>query len=127
MKVWHDDIRPAPDGWTWARTNNDAKRLLLEHNVECISLDHDMGLDQLDPESPEAHTWRGFSEDNGMRLVEWMVDNQLVPDEVIIHSWNIRGAKRMYMHLNEHGYACEYEAYTPVGNKTESPTPTRRS
>jgi hypothetical protein len=113
VRVWHDDVRPPPDGWLWVRTNEDARKILKTGNVQEISLDHDMGLDQLEP-SVEHHDMRGRSEDNGMRLVEWMVANALVPESVVIHSWNLAGARSMYLHLNQHGYGCVFEAYTPV-------------
>ena len=116
MKLWHDDVRRPPDGWTWVRTNNEAKEQLQTGNVDTISLDHDMGFHNLDPDNlgPYDHvTLRGTSDDNGMRLVEWMVENEIVPKTVLIHSWNTDGAKRMYLYLNEHGYDCTYEAYTP--------------
>ena len=121
VKVWHDDLRPPPDGWLWVRTNDDARKILATGNVTEISLDHDLGLEHLDPDiaardeaSGYAHYVRGFSEDNGMRLVEWMVENKLVPKHVVIHSWNLAGARSMYLHLNMHGYGCMFEAYTPV-------------
>lgn len=43
MKLWHDDVRPNPEGWVWARTNNEAKRILETESVDEISLDHDLG------------------------------------------------------------------------------------
>lgn len=43
MKVWLDDERPPPHGWTWSRTASDAIYLLDNHNVTYISLDHDLG------------------------------------------------------------------------------------
>lgn len=119
MNLWHDDLRLPPDGWVWARTNDDAKKMLKTGAVEAISLDHDMGLHEVDPAIAERDDQSGYThyvghaEDNGLRLVEWMVENQLVPPVVTIHSWNVDGAKRMYLHLNEHGYDCVYEAFSP--------------
>lgn len=43
MRLWHDDVRPAPPGWVWARTNEEAKHHLLTDKVKEASLDHDMG------------------------------------------------------------------------------------
>lgn len=161
MKLWVDDIRPAPDDtWVWARTNDVARSILtiarnsagteVENLMTEVSLDHDMGLHDLDPNSdselctscmkpaPEGLEWcqtpqcntdlrdsnnrvpadmiqnyRGFDADNGLKLVEWMIENNVVPPKVTIHSWNVPGAKRMYSLLNQHGYDCEYAAYTP--------------
>lgn len=38
MKLWIDDIRPAPDGYEWCKSVNDAKRKIigLERQIELI-------------------------------------------------------------------------------------------
>lgn len=45
MKLWVDDVRPAPDGWAWAKTSKDAIAWLKcwWNEVDIISLDHDLG------------------------------------------------------------------------------------
>ena len=43
MRVYLDDIREAPEGWTRARTAEEAIALLETGEVEEISLDHDLG------------------------------------------------------------------------------------
>jgi len=43
MRVWLDDLRPAPDGWVWAQTAVEAYTFLIAGNVTEISLDHDLG------------------------------------------------------------------------------------
>ncbi len=49
MKLWIDDIRPAPEGWTWEKTSHDAIRrfLIVDPNdrVTEVSFDHDLGGD----------------------------------------------------------------------------------
>jgi hypothetical protein len=45
MKVFLDDERTAPDGWTQARWPEDAIALLKTGAVTEISLDHDLGDD----------------------------------------------------------------------------------
>ncbi len=42
MKVFLDDIRPAPDGWVLARWPEDVIELMKSGEVEEISLDHDL-------------------------------------------------------------------------------------
>lgn len=46
MKLWVDDIRPAPEGWTHAYTAPGARAYLSTGRVEEISLDHDLGQDE---------------------------------------------------------------------------------
>lgn len=48
MKIWVDDVRPAPDGYVWYKTVNAAK-WAIEYGEKCgvpielIDLDHDAG------------------------------------------------------------------------------------
>lgn len=42
MKLFIDDIRPAPKGWYLARTVTEAIRLIDLYEWEAISLDHDI-------------------------------------------------------------------------------------
>lgn len=44
MKLWVDDIRPAPEGWTRARSVTEAIRILATMAVEEVSLDHDISM-----------------------------------------------------------------------------------
>jgi hypothetical protein len=55
MKLWVDDLRKPPRGWTWVRSVNGAKDIILEYSeklnfdmeledqIEIISIDHDAG------------------------------------------------------------------------------------
>jgi hypothetical protein len=45
MKLWLDDIRPAPLGWKWVKTSQDAINELKDNEffISEISLDHDLG------------------------------------------------------------------------------------
>ena len=48
MKIWIDDVRIAPEGYTWCKSVNQAISVIeeLENkniNIELIHLDHDAG------------------------------------------------------------------------------------
>lgn len=49
LKIWIDDIRPAPDGFIWLHSVNEAKRFLTDphicssYQIEVIDMDHDAG------------------------------------------------------------------------------------
>lgn len=109
MKLWHDDLREPPDSsWRWARTNQEAKDLLTRSEGRCshLSLDHDLGLHDLDPamfESPEV--LEGQSSETGMDLVDWLLENQhLLPTDTLrIHSWNQPAAAEMAARLRDEG------------------------
>lgn len=113
MKVWHDDIRrPPDDSWVWARTNAEAIGLLEQNDVIEISLDHDLGLEEVDPEIPSAFLLKGSSpKGTGVVLVEWMCDTGRVPPTITIHSWNPDGARRMAWLLDDRGYGCTIAPY----------------
>jgi hypothetical protein len=48
MRLYVDDLRKCPEGWTLARTNTEAIRLLATGHVEECSIDHDILLPHAD-------------------------------------------------------------------------------
>jgi hypothetical protein len=82
MKLWLDDIRPAPDGWTWAKTAPDAIAALNAGDVAEISMDHDLG------EEPGVGT--------GYNVACWIEEavatGAFVPPVMAVHSRNSVGA-----------------------------------
>lgn len=91
MKLWLDDIRPAPEGYTHARSVNEAIALLVDVDVTHASLDHDLG---------------DYAEDggDGYKLVLWMAENDCWPSEGIrVHSANPPGMARMLADIDHYG------------------------
>ena len=49
LKIWVDDIRPAPEGYVWLKSVNEVKKYLADPHILCnyeikfIDLDHDAG------------------------------------------------------------------------------------
>lgn len=45
IKLWIDDVRPAPEGYVWCKSANEAKLFIRENynKIDEISLDHDAG------------------------------------------------------------------------------------
>lgn len=73
-------------------------------------MDHDLGAGLFvtpDMDINDITLLKGRHEDNGMKLAEWMIAKDLVPKTIIIHSWNIPGAKRMYQAFLDAGYLAE--------------------
>ena len=50
IKVWIDDIREVPEGYTWCRSTNNALRFITQNKdyIELIDIDHDAGDYQKD-------------------------------------------------------------------------------
>lgn len=87
MKVWLDDVRPAPEGWVLTRNVEEAKALLLAGGVSHLSLDHDLGGD-----GPDAYA-----------LCLWMAEHETWPSEWIgIHSMNPVGRDNMRTVINRY-------------------------
>jgi len=92
MKLWVDDEREAPEGWTRVRTANGAICMLnslVPGGVEEISLDHDLGDRDHDPERTGytvlQHIERKVVED----------ENYLAPRKIHIHSANSGARPKM--------------------------------
>lgn len=86
MKIWLDDLRPAPEGWQWCQSVCDASILIRFAEdegdvIELISLDHDMG-DQ------------AYDGGDGIKLMDWLLDRgTLYPLE--FHTANPVGRENM--------------------------------
>lgn len=125
MKLWHDDIRRPPNDqeWLWVRTNRDAIFFLLlarDHGAPEIveaSLDHDMGMEDQDPDA-DPSTWllKGDSPDgDGVDLAYAMYHLRLAPPKITIHSWNDQGAARMAAILREAGAHVTVQPFRAPG------------
>lgn len=86
LKIWLDDIRPAPYNWTHVKTASAAIKLLKDpHNkIMIISLDHDLG-----PESA------GTGYDVVKFIEERVHCTDFIPPEMRVHSANPVGRKNM--------------------------------
>ena len=85
MKIWLDDLRPAPLGFLWCRSVNEAKAVIAEAEklqpIECIDCDHDLG---------------DYAADggDGIRLLYWLLERgTLYP--VALHTMNPVGRENM--------------------------------
>lgn len=97
MKVWLDDLRPAPEGWVHAYNARQAMDLLKTRQVEEMSMDHDLGH-CVACEGCEGYKascgcechWSGYS------VAVFMAANSLWPKvKPTVHSANPAGARNM--------------------------------
>lgn len=84
MKIWIDDLRPAPDGWVHVKTAAEAIELLNNNVVKEISLDNDLGDGQ-----PEGYIVLDYIEERLARAI------MLPPEKIHIHTGNPVARKRM--------------------------------
>ena len=93
MKIWLDDIRPAPEGFTLAHSVNEAI-LFIEHAerlgmpIELIDCDHDLG--------------DYFSDGGGgIKLLDWVCERQaFYPSN--LHTANPVGRDNMLRIINRY-------------------------
>lgn len=85
MKLWVDDERPAPEGFTQAWSSDEAVLHLLARWPEIteVSLDHDLG-----------------GEDTGFLVLNWMISENIWPSVLTIHTSNPPARKRMLAAAN---------------------------
>ncbi|GAA3880826.1 hypothetical protein GCM10022243_51800 [Saccharothrix violaceirubra] len=70
-RLWVDDLRPAPDGWLWAKTSAEAVRVFEDGPVDAVSFDHDLGGD-----------------DTTRPVVLWLCERDVWPPVVHVHTAN---------------------------------------
>lgn len=89
MKLWVDDIRPAPDGYKWAKSVHEAIIHICQmtrpdgtHNIEVLDLDHDAG----------DYAWQGG---DYIALLDWMEMKGINDIPIHLHTMNVVGACNM--------------------------------
>lgn len=110
MKIWVDDIRPAPDGYIWVHSVNEAKeyirffeeetmrRILLHPVIEEFDKWH-IGLIDID------HDAGDFATDGGdyIKLLDWLEETgRNYP--IHIHSMNVVGIQNMRAIIQRNGW-----------------------
>lgn len=113
VKLWLDDMRPAPMGWVHVKTVDEAKWYLERDLVEVASLDHDLGACEDCMDGKTAEQW--LVENNyqamphcdhfgtGYTLVCWMEETGHWPSkEARCHSANPAGRKKMNLAIERH-------------------------
>lgn len=99
-KLWIDDIRPAPQGYRWCKSVNEAKECIINHEImykasgykeiyriELIDIDHDAG---------------DYAYDGGdyIKLLDWLEETgRNYP--VYIHSMNPVGVANMKLIIDK--------------------------
>ncbi len=105
MKLWIDDVRPAPDGYVWARSVRAAKWTIQMHewrckagfspiHIELIDIDHDAG---------------DYACDGGdyIKLLDWLEETgRNYP--IHIHSMNPVGVANMRAIIQHNGWTEVY-------------------
>ena len=84
MRIFLDDERSTPPGWTRAFWPDEVIKLLQAGGVEEVSLDHDLGDDQ-----------RGTGYDVVLWIEEAVALHGFVPPRIRVHSANSSAREKM--------------------------------
>lgn len=96
MKLWIDDVRPAPEGYVWVKSVNEAKHYIcvweyqMFKEIELIDIDHDAG---------------DYAKDGGdyIKLLDWLEAGRF-NYPIRIHSMNIVGVANMRAIIERNGW-----------------------
>lgn len=93
LSIYLDDVRPVPEGFTfYASTVERCKYLMQKFNIEFISFDHDLGMDQ--------HGRKRTA----MEIVDWIDERVyrgvMKPPRFTIHSANPVGRRNIERAMN---------------------------
>ena len=100
MKLWIDDLRPAPKGYVWCKSVQEAKDTILlfelyatvneDYKVELIDLDYDAG---------------DYADEGGdyIRLLDWLEETKR-NYPIHIHSMNPVGVENMRRIIRRNGW-----------------------
>ena len=96
LKIWVDDVRPAPEGYVWLKSVNEVKKYLADPHILCnyeiklIDLDHDAG---------------DYAKDGGdyIRILDYL---EMVGynGDLRIHSMNPVGVQNMRNIIQKNGW-----------------------
>lgn len=92
MKVYLDDKRETPDGWIRVYWPNEAIEILKTGKVKNISLDHDLGDDDV-----------GTGYDVILWIEEAVATSDFVPPKIIVHSANSSARIKMELGIKKIG------------------------
>ena len=101
MKIWIDDVRPAPEGYVWCKSVNEAKTEIKYvesagyfdkvNEIELIDLDHDAG------------DYAKFGGGDYIRILDWLEETgRNYP--IRIHSQNPVGVQNMRRIIERNGW-----------------------
>lgn len=114
IKLYLDDCRECPEGWTIAKNYNEAVQLMNNCEVEHMSLDHDLGTDELcdkcqfdskcESDPDECLCRCHFPGKTGLDFVKWMIENNKWSLHIPrVHSANYHGKLQMEGLITDHG------------------------
>ena len=112
MKLWIDDVRPAPEGYVWCKSVNKAKHL-IEYYEDVVNWASNRDT-QIDKETVKVYTIElididhdsgDYAHDGGdyIKLLDWLEETgRNYP--IRIHSQNVVGVENMRAIIERNGW-----------------------
>ena len=112
MKLWIDDVRPAPDGFVWCKSVEEAKETIVSANARLadafrkgIEPDHSLHIELIDLD----HDAGDYVSDGGdyiklLDWLEWLYDGKGTYTKFHIHSMNPVGVENMRRIIERNGW-----------------------
>lgn len=96
MKIWVDDVRPAPEGYYWCKSVNETKDVIKRYmqwnmRIELLDMDHDAG---------------DFASDGGdyIEILNWLEEYMICYFPIRIHSMNPVGVENIRRIIQRNGW-----------------------
>lgn len=130
MKLWLDDERPAPEGWIWVKTGQEAIAILddlgsatgelthmsFDHDLADVHYDYFMAGQILAADHPMRDFARAEAakEMTGYDVLLWMAEHNVWPTKAChVHTHNVARQKAMCGVINRYGPYDQPVRWTP--------------
>lgn len=97
MKIWVDDVRPAPEGYVWCKSNGETMTQIMRvedsgaDTIELLDLDHDAGF------------FAQYGSGDYIKILDWLeATDRNYP--IRIHSMNPVGVQNMRAIIQRNGW-----------------------
>ena len=111
MKLYVDDLRICPEGWTLARTNTEAIRLLATGYVEEISIDHDICAPFSGDISEPVRRRLQIGQETFQPVVYYLIamNPEFRPKIINMHTANVGAGQMLVKLMEQHGIKATYQ------------------
>ena len=104
MRIWVDDVRPAPEGYTWCRSVDETK-LVIVHSEICLNDNFELAKERTIELIDMDHDAGDYAYDGGdyIRILDWLEETgRNYP--IRIHSQNPVGVQNMRRIIEKNGW-----------------------
>lgn len=99
MKLWIDDVRPAPEGYVWCKSVNYTKDVICSLEVDKWATNNPIELIDIDHDAGDYVNFGG----DYIKLLDWLEETgRNYP--IRIHSQNVVGVQNMRRIIKKNGW-----------------------